>query len=47
MGSERERERDLDCVVLEGRVIKGWLVRDVHTVYEISIWALHMISDQF
>lgn len=32
---------DLDSVVLEERVIKGWLVGDVHTVYDISIRALH------
>lgn len=35
-----ERKRDLDSVALEERVIKGWLMRDVHTVYDISIRAL-------
>lgn len=34
------RERNLDSVVLEERVIKGRLVGDVHTVYDVSIRTL-------
>jgi len=34
------RERNLDGVVLEERVIEGRLVGDVHAVYEVTVWAL-------
>ena len=30
----------LDSVVLEVRMIKRWLVGDVHAVYDVPIWAL-------
>lgn len=39
----KQRGRNLDGVVLEERVIEGWLEREVHTVYDISIWALHIV----
>lgn len=34
------KDTDLDFVVFEKRVIKGWLMRDVHTVNNIPIWTL-------
>lgn len=30
----------LNCVVFEERMIEGGLMRDVHAVYDVSIWAL-------
>ena len=41
------RERNLDGVVLEERVIEGRLVGDVHAVYQVTVWALLVdFSDQ-
>jgi hypothetical protein len=34
------REWNLDGVVLQERVIEGRLVGDVHTVYDVTVWAL-------
>lgn len=31
---------DLDCVILEERVVEGWLVRYVYAVDNVSIRAL-------
>jgi hypothetical protein len=36
----------LDCVVLEVRVIKRWLVRDVHAVYHVPVWTLQICNSQ-
>lgn len=43
MKRKKKRGSYLDSVVLEERVIEGWLVRDVHTVYDISIRTLHYL----
>jgi hypothetical protein len=33
-------------VVLEVRVIKRWLVRDVHAVYHVPVWTLQICNSQ-
>ena len=47
MRKKRGERKDLDSVVFKERVIKGWLMRDMNTVYDISIWALHLIQAKF
>ena len=41
------RERNLDGMVLEERIIKCRLFVDVYTVYDISIWALLISQNQW
>lgn len=35
-----QRKKNLNLVVFEEGVIKGWLLRDGYTVNDITIWAL-------
>jgi hypothetical protein len=43
MLKRREKKKTkiyLNCVILEEGMIKGRLVRDMHTINYVSIWAL-------